>query len=126
MFMSHRGLAAKQQLNEKIVSMSSACTEIVFALGLGERVVGVTNLCNYPADASVGRTVVARTRFDTSRLDKGRLEMKLKDFWCRRETAFELNEGFLRSVQPGVVLVEEEGDPDRETVEKVGVLPWHW
>ncbi|CAD7697609.1 unnamed protein product [Ostreobium quekettii] len=118
-FMVPRSLAEKHQLNEKIVSMSSTCTEIVFALGLDGRLVGVTNLCDYPAEAREGRMVVARTRFDTSRLDKGRLEMKLKDFWCRRESAFELNEGFLRSAQPGVVLVEEGGDPGRETVEKL-------
>ena len=120
-FMSPRShLTGKQQLNEKIVSLSSAATEVVFALGLEERLVGVTNLCGYPSGIEKGRTLVARTRFDTSRLDKGRLEMKLKDFWCRKETAFVINEEFLRSVQPGLVLVEEGGDPDRETVEKVG------
>lgn len=36
---------------EKIVSLAPSCTEILFALGLGEKVVGVTTYCNYPPEA---------------------------------------------------------------------------
>jgi len=34
----------------RIVSMAPSVTEILFALGLGERVVGVTSYCNYPPE----------------------------------------------------------------------------
>jgi iron complex transport system substrate-binding protein len=37
---------------KKIVSMAPSNTEILFALGLGERVVGVTNYCNYPPETA--------------------------------------------------------------------------
>jgi len=37
---------------ERIVSVSPACTEILFALGLGDKVVGVTSYCNYPEEAT--------------------------------------------------------------------------
>jgi iron complex transport system substrate-binding protein len=37
---------------ERIVSLSPALTEILFALDLGERVVGVTDYCDYPAGTS--------------------------------------------------------------------------
>jgi iron complex transport system substrate-binding protein len=36
---------------QRIVSLAPAMTEILFALGLGDKVVGVTNYCNYPAEA---------------------------------------------------------------------------
>jgi iron complex transport system substrate-binding protein len=36
---------------QRIVSVSPACTEILFALGLGDQVVGVTEYCNYPEEA---------------------------------------------------------------------------
>lgn len=36
---------------EKIVSLLPSTTEILFALGLGDRVVGVTQFCNYPEEA---------------------------------------------------------------------------
>jgi len=35
----------------RIVSLAPSNTELLFALGLGERVVGVTQFCNYPAAA---------------------------------------------------------------------------
>ncbi|NVO66607.1 ABC transporter substrate-binding protein [Methanofollis tationis] len=36
----------------RIVSLAPANTEILFGLGLGDRVVGVTDYCNYPAEAT--------------------------------------------------------------------------
>ena len=36
---------------ERIVSLSPTNTEIVFALGAGDRLVGVTNYCDYPEEA---------------------------------------------------------------------------
>lgn len=40
-----------EKLPERIVSLAPANTEILFALGLGEKVVGVTEYCNYPPEA---------------------------------------------------------------------------
>jgi iron complex transport system substrate-binding protein len=36
---------------QRIISLSPSNTEILFALGLGDRVVGVTEYCNYPEEA---------------------------------------------------------------------------
>jgi len=37
---------------QRIISLSPANTEILYALGLGDRVVGVTEFCNYPPEAT--------------------------------------------------------------------------
>jgi len=39
------------KLPQKIVSLSPSNTEILFALGAGDRVIGVTSYCDYPEDA---------------------------------------------------------------------------
>jgi len=36
---------------QRIISLAPAATEMLFALGLGDRIVGVTNFCDYPAEA---------------------------------------------------------------------------
>jgi len=48
------GCPAKRQaegMPQRIVSLSPALTEMLFALNCGDRVVGRTDACNYPADA---------------------------------------------------------------------------
>lgn len=37
---------------EKIVSLSPSCTEILYELGLGDKMVGVSNWCTYPEEAA--------------------------------------------------------------------------
>ncbi len=44
----------------KIVSLLPSATEIVYALGLGDSLVGVTDECDFPADA-VTKPVVSRS-----------------------------------------------------------------
>jgi len=38
------------KIPQRIISLTPATTEILFALGLGDRVVGVTEYCNYPPE----------------------------------------------------------------------------
>jgi iron complex transport system substrate-binding protein len=38
-------------VSRRIVSLSPATTEILFSLGLGDRIVGVTSFCDYPPEA---------------------------------------------------------------------------
>jgi len=40
------------EIPERIVSLAPSCTEILFALGLEDKVVGVTEYCDYPQEAT--------------------------------------------------------------------------
>jgi iron complex transport system substrate-binding protein len=42
---------------QRIISLAPSHTETLYALGLGDRVVGVTEFCNYPPEAAVKTTV---------------------------------------------------------------------
>ncbi|GAA4049779.1 helical backbone metal receptor [Hymenobacter glaciei] len=46
----------------RIVSLVPSQTELLFDLGLGERVVGVTKFCIHPADARTNATVIGGTK----------------------------------------------------------------
>ncbi len=52
---------------ERIISLSPSNTEISFALGLGDRIVGVTEYCNYPPEAE---EKVAVGGFDSPSIEK--------------------------------------------------------
>jgi iron complex transport system substrate-binding protein len=45
-------------LPQRIVSLAPSNTEILFAVGAGDQVVGVTEYCNYPPEAKEGREIV--------------------------------------------------------------------
>lgn len=49
--------ASQSAAPRRIVSLSPALTEILFAVGLGERVVGVTDYCDFPPEARSRRKV---------------------------------------------------------------------
>ncbi len=42
--------AVYAELPDRIVSLAPSTTEILFAMGLGNRIVGVTNFCDYPEE----------------------------------------------------------------------------
>ncbi|MHB8897456.1 MAG: ABC transporter substrate-binding protein [Thermoguttaceae bacterium] len=44
-------LASRDAVPQRIITMAPSVTETVFALGLGDRVVGVSDYCNYPPEA---------------------------------------------------------------------------
>ncbi len=44
------GLAASDRVFRRVVSLTPSLTEIVFALGAGERIVGVSDFCDYPPE----------------------------------------------------------------------------
>jgi len=46
-----------EKVPERIISLAPSNTEILFALGLGDKVVGVTEYCNYP-EAATAKTKI--------------------------------------------------------------------
>ena len=56
-----------------ICSLLPSGTEIAFALGLGDSIVGVTDLCDYPDEAK-NKPIVSRSRIDVSSLSSAEVE----------------------------------------------------
>jgi ABC-type Fe3+-hydroxamate transport system substrate-binding protein len=55
---------------QRIVSLVPSQTELLFDLGLGERVVGVTKFCIHPAEARQSATTIGGTKnFDFAKID---------------------------------------------------------
>ena len=56
----------------RICSFQSGTTEIGYALGLQEQLVGVTSKCDYPAEARE-KPVIVRSVFDSTHLTSGEI-----------------------------------------------------
>ncbi|MGC8777978.1 MAG: ABC transporter substrate-binding protein, partial [Candidatus Caldatribacteriaceae bacterium] len=77
---------------ERIVSLSPANTEIAFALGLGEKVIGVTSYCNYPPEAQEKEKVGNVTEVNLERVVRLRPDLVLAGSLTPREVVEKLEE----------------------------------
>ena len=89
----------------RIVSLLPATTEILFALGAGEDIVGVTFECDHPAQARAWRVV------STSALPEGLTPSEIDDFVTtalgRGEDLYHLDEGALAGVDADLVVTQD-------------------
>jgi iron complex transport system substrate-binding protein len=78
----------------------------VFALGLGDQLVGVSDLCDYPPEAR-HKPVVSRSRIDTSVLSSAEVEATMRALLAAGESPFHLEAAVLHQIQPDLVLTQD-------------------
>lgn len=89
-----------------ICSLLPSATEILFAMGLGGHICGLTDLCDYPPEARDKR-VVCRSRIDPSVLSSEEVEEAMRRILESGESPYDLDEEWLRGNPPDVVLTQD-------------------
>jgi iron complex transport system substrate-binding protein len=92
--------------NVKICSLLPSGTEIVFALGLGDSLIGVSDFCDYPLEAS-RKPVISRSRVDTAVLSSAEVEAKMRAILAAGESPFHIDAAALRQNPPDLVLTQD-------------------
>jgi iron complex transport system substrate-binding protein len=89
----------------RIVSLVPAATEMLFALGLGDAVVGVTHECDYP---EVVRDLpkVTRDRFEPG-LTPAQIDAAVKERALKGEPIYELDGDELHELAPDLIVTQE-------------------
>src|SRR3954467_14613814 len=90
----------------RIVSMLPSATEIVYALGLDDDLVGVTFECNEPPRARLDKRVVVGGR-DTSAMTPGDIDRYVRDQLAAGEDLYTLDAGALAEIAPDVILTQD-------------------
>lgn len=91
----------------KIVSLLPSATEIVFALGLGEQLEGVTYECDHPAEAR-SKPVVSTTALPQNRpLSAGKVDELVTVFMDRGEPIYVLDKELIQKIQPDLILCQD-------------------
>ena len=88
----------------RIVSLVPHATELLFALGLGDRVVGVTHECDHPADAQ-RRRHVTRDRLPAG-LSSAEIDAAVREHTERGEAIYALDEAALRELRPDLIVTQ--------------------
>ena len=89
----------------KICSFLPSSTEILFALGLGDSVHGVTFECDYPPEAR-SKPVVVYSKLPSG-LPEKEIDRQVNDFSGRGESLYRLDADLLRQIQPDVIVTQD-------------------
>ncbi len=90
----------------RIVSLLPSATETVFALGLGDALVGVSHTCDYPA-AARGRPVVSRSIRSKSHLSSNEIDAIVQQARAVGNPLYIIDGELLRSLRPDLILTQE-------------------
>ena len=89
----------------RICSFLPSATEILFALGLGDSVAGVTHECDFPPEAAK-RPVLVRPRVDAeSRPEE--VDRIVSEFMARGESLYGVDLALLRAIEPDLILTQD-------------------
>lgn len=89
----------------RIVSLLPSATEILFAVGAGNDVVGVTFECDFPAEARQ-RRIVSDTTLPRD-LSPAEIDAAVRARMAAGEDLYTLDEGALRDIDPDLVLTQD-------------------
>src|SRR6185312_7441895 len=91
----------------KIASLLPSATESVYALGLGDALVGVTDECDYPAEA-VTKPVISRSALPQGRIQTPReIDDAVRQRVGATQPLYVLDTELLRREQPDVILTQD-------------------
>ena len=88
----------------RIVSLVPSATEMLFALGLGDEVVGVTHECDYPARAQ-GLPKVTRDVLPAG-LSAAEIDAAVKERTLAGESIYELDADALHDLEPDLIVTQ--------------------
>ena len=90
----------------RICSFLPSATEMVYALGLGEHLYGVSHECDHPTEARKVPCVV-RSIFEDRRYSSGEINQIIKDRQSEGKGIYEIDEQVLREADPDLLLTQE-------------------
>jgi iron complex transport system substrate-binding protein len=89
----------------RICSLLPAATEIAFALGLGDALVGVTHECDYPPEAKQ-KPVVVRSLIDTARMTSEEIDRKVGEALQAGKGLYTIDEDAFIDAAPDLILTQ--------------------
>lgn len=89
----------------RIVSLLPSATEILFALGRGSEVVGVSHECDFPPDAR-GRRVVIHSRIPRD-ASPAEIDSLVREYVGRGESLYAVDTHALQQLQPDLIITQD-------------------
>ena len=89
----------------RICSLLPGATEIVFALGLGDQIVGVSHECDYPPEAKQ-KSVLVHSAIDPTRMTGAEIDREVSELLQAGKGLYHIDGAALRAADPDVILTQ--------------------
>ena len=89
----------------RICSFLPSATEIVYLLGLGDSLYGVSHECDFPGGAS-DKPKAVRSRIDSSSLSSQEIDAAVTNMMMRGESIYAVDEDVLQVARPDLVVTQ--------------------
>ena len=89
----------------RILSLLPSATEIVYALGCGDSLVGVSHECDYPDDAKT-KPIVSTSDLST-KLRSSEIHSKVSQHYHSNHSLYRIDEQLLKQIDPDIILTQE-------------------
>jgi iron complex transport system substrate-binding protein len=90
---------------ERIVSLLPSATEIVCALGLEDRLVGISHSCDYP-ESTADRPRLTRPRASLEGLSSGEIDTAVRAALRDYGSVYEIDIDGLKALEPDLILTQ--------------------
>jgi iron complex transport system substrate-binding protein len=89
----------------RICSLLPSATEIAYAIGLGDSVIGVSHECDFPADAAT-KPPLLRARIDPQ-APSAEINRRVSEIIARGESIYAVDAELLSSLEPDLILTQD-------------------
>jgi iron complex transport system substrate-binding protein len=91
--------------SERIVSFLPSSTEILYEIGAGSQIVGVTHECVYPNDAKLKPRVI-NCSFDASKMNSKEIDQKIIELVRSHRDIYVIDDQILREAKPDLIIAQ--------------------
>jgi iron complex transport system substrate-binding protein len=89
----------------RIVSLLPSATEILYALGVGDQIVGITHECDFPAEVQ-GKPALIKPRVDPTAAP-AEIDRQVSDLLARGESIYAVDADLLAALAPDLIVTQD-------------------
>jgi len=93
-------------IGQRIVSFLPSATEMACALGLGDRLLGITHECDYPSEVA-GKPVVVRGVLPIESMTEQEIDAAVSERLRDGLSLYQVDEALLREIAPDLILTQD-------------------
>ena len=87
------------------MSFLPSATEILYEIGAGSQIIGVTHECNYPVNAK-SKPRIINSSFDASTMSSKEIDDKIVELFSNGKDIYIINDNFLKELRPDIIVAQ--------------------